>query len=347
MPLRPFKFSSRMLCCLGLIFVAGCLTVFAQTAKPEPAQTAKPSTTQPAPAAPPVLQSATQPSQPPLFPKDMVIMTIGDRKYTVEDFNRVMEVFSPQQRAYYNGPGRRKFADDFSQLLILSDEARRQKVDGDPLVQEQILLLTDQTLARTLIDRLKDQAKVSDADIEKYYNDHIKQYEEIRARHILIRPKSSPAPLPAGKKELTDEEAQAKAEEVYKEVTAPGADFAAIAKQESYDQGSAAKGGDLGTFRRGQMVPEFEAAAFALNPGEISKPIRTQFGFHIIRIDEKKTRSLEEAKSEIETQLRQQKLTEAVDALKKSVKVDLNPQFFPSPTPPAPAPTTPPAAEKK
>ena len=323
-----------------LIGISGLSLLHAQTPPP---QAPKPAQTTP----PPVLQSATQRDEPPLFPKEMVIMTIGDQKFTVDDFNQVMEVFPPQQRAFYNGPGRRKFADDFSQLIILANEARKENVAADPIVKRRMTLLADQTLAQALIERIRNDAKIPDDEIQKYYNDHLKDYEEVKASHILIRFKGSPAPLPPGKKDLTEEEAKAKADELYKEVTAPGADFAAIAKAESYDQGSASKGGDLGTFHHGQMVPAFESAAFALNPGEISQPIRTQFGYHLIRVDDKKTRTLEEVKPDIENLLRRQKVEVALENLKKAVKVDLNPQFFPAPpSSPPEAPTAPPAPKK-
>lgn len=279
-------------------------------------------------------------------------MTVGDHKLTVTDFNQIMEIFPAQQRNYYSGPGKQKFADDFSQLLILSDEARRQKVDEEPTVKKRLNLLADQTLVQALVQKIQGDIKISDDEVQKYYTAHLKDYDEVKARHILIRPKSSPAPLPEGKKELTDEEAKAKAEEIYKQVTMPGVDFAAVAKAESYDQGSAPRGGDLGTFHHGQMVPEFDAAAFALKPGEISQPVKTQFGYHVILVEERKTRTKDEAKSDIENTLRREKLEQSLDGIKKSEKVELNEQFFPPASPPSPPkpPVVPPAApptEKK
>ena len=88
-----------------------------------------------------------------------------------------------------------------------------------------------------------------------------------------------------------------------------GADFAALAKKESEDEGSKATGGDLGFFGRGRMVPEFETAAFAMQPGQTSDLVRSQFGFHIIRVIEKKagaTRPLDEVRPQIQEQLAQQ-----------------------------------------
>jgi peptidyl-prolyl cis-trans isomerase C len=343
------KREARMLVAVMALLLCAII-INAQTPKPAPAP---PPQSPGKPAAPaPVLQSATKSSEPALFPKDMVIMTVGDHKLTVTDFNQIMEIFPAQQRTYYSGPGKQKFADDFSQLLVLSDEARRQKVDEEPIVKRRLSLLADQTLVQALVQKIQNDIKVPDDDVQKYYSAHLKDYDEVKARHILIRSKSSPSPLPQGKKELTDEAAKAKAEEIYKQVSAPGADFAAIAKEESYDQGSAPRGGDLGTFHHGQMVPEFDAAAFALKPGEISQPVKTQFGYHVIKVEEKKTRTMEEAKSDIENTLRREKLEQTLDGIKKSEKIELNQQFFPPASPPISPkpPTSPPAApptEKK
>lgn len=342
---------------LAIILILSVPNLYGQAQKPAPAS---PQAQSAQPAAPPVLQSATR-SEPALFPKDLVVMTVGNHKFTVADFNRILEIFPPQQRNYYNGPGRRKFAEDFSQLLILADEARRQKLEEDLTVKQRISLLTDQSLAQSLIQQIQENTKISEEELQKYYSAHANDYEELGASHILIRVKGSPAPLIEGKKELTEEEAKAKAEGIYKQVTVPGTDFAAIAKAESYDQGSASRGGELGLFRHGQMVPAFEAAALALKPGEISRPVRTQFGYHIIRLEEKKVKPLQDVKSDIENLLRRQKVEQSIDSLKKSGKVELNDQFFPPPPPPIPpaaapapakpeAPPTPPSAppaEKK
>jgi peptidyl-prolyl cis-trans isomerase C len=352
MQFKPFKsLTTNVL--LGLI-VTLALGAGIISAQPVPSQqTPITKGTQPPTTPPPVLQSATKSNEPPLFPKDMVVMTIGDRKFTVADFNRLMEIFPAQQRTYYSGPGRRKFAEDFSQLIILADEAKRQKLMDDPIIRERISLLTDQSLAQSMIQKVQDNIKIPDADVQKYFSDHIKDYDEVKASHILIRVKDSPAALPPGKKDLTDEEARAKANEIYKAVSQPGADFAAIAKAESYDQGSGARGGDLGNFKRGQMIPPFEAAVFSMKPGEISEPIKTPFGYHIIRLENRKSQTVEQARGDIENILRRERVEKEMDSIKKSVKVDLNDQFFPVPPPPvtpttAPPPKPPsPPAEKK
>ena len=120
---------------------------------------------------------------------------------------------------------------------------------------------------------------VPPADIERAYNDNIEQYstpEQVRASHILL------------KTEGKDEAAvKAKAEDVLKQAKS-GADFAELAKKNSEDEASAKNGGDLDFFGRGRMVPEFDTVAFALQPGQISDLVKTQYGYHIIKLIEKK-----------------------------------------------------------
>jgi peptidyl-prolyl cis-trans isomerase D len=123
---------------------------------------------------------------------------------------------------------------------------------------------------------------VSDDELKQVYEQRIAEFqtpEERRARHILIMVDS----------DASDEEkagAEAKASDIYRQLQAEPGRFAELARANSGDPGSAEQGGDLGFFQRGFMVKEFEDAAFALSKGEISAPVRTQFGFHIIRIDE-------------------------------------------------------------
>jgi len=137
--------------------------------------------------------------------------------------------------------------------------------------------------------------------------------ERARARHILIK---MPPPGPDGKPDpKAVDAARAKAADILKQIRA-GADFAALAKKESADPGSAEKGGELGWFARGTMVPEFEKKAFEQKPGEISEPVQTQFGFHIIQTEEKepaRVKPFSEVKPEIEAMVKSQQVGKYLD----------------------------------
>ncbi|MBV9745003.1 MAG: peptidyl-prolyl cis-trans isomerase, partial [Acidobacteriia bacterium] len=144
-------------------------------------------------------------------------------------------------------------------------------------------------------------------------------------RHILIRASGSPSPAEPGKKELTDAEALAKAQEIRKKL-ADGADFAQLASTESDDTGSKTRGGDLNFFRHGQMVPPFEQAAFSMKVGEISEPVKSQFGYHIIKVEARKT--FEDSKPEIERRVRQEEGQKILDEMQKKANATLDPEFF-------------------
>ena len=154
--------------------------------------------------------------------------------------------------------------------------------------------------------------QVSDADIQSYYSAHATEYKvdaQVKTRHILI---TSPQNADA----KTDAAAKAKAEDVLKQVRA-GGNFADLAKKYSDDPGSKDKGGELGMQPATMFVPEFSKAAMALNPGQTSDLVKTQFGYHIIQTEEKQpasTKPLSEVKAQIQTTLEQQKAGAAEQA---------------------------------
>jgi parvulin-like peptidyl-prolyl isomerase len=147
-----------------------------------------------------------------------------------------------------------------------------------------------------------DSVRLTDAELRRHYQANLatyKQDEQVHAAHILLSTREGGPDL--------DARAKARAESLLA-VAKSGADFTDLAKRFSQEPGAANSGGDLGWFGRGRMVPEFEQAAFALQPGQISPVVKTQFGYHIIRLIERKAagqRSFDEVRSEIQAQLAQ------------------------------------------
>jgi peptidyl-prolyl cis-trans isomerase C len=195
------------------------------------------------------------------------------------------------------------------------------------------------TRQRLLMDALLSvdgKAALTDEAERKVYEDAAKQIsgdQEVHARHILVE---------------TEDEAKQVVAELKK-----GADFADLAKKKSKDPG-ASDGGDLGFFTKDQMVPEFSTAAFSLEPGKISDPVKSQFGWHIIKVEEKRSRKapdFEQVKPQIETYLTRKAQAETVTKLRAEAKVErldqpaAKPDATPA-TPAAPAAKDAPAAKK-
>jgi len=177
-----------------------------------------------------------------------------------------------------------------------------------------------------MLSQVADQApaQVTDQEAQAFYDTHPALFdtgERVRASHILVR--VPPSATPAQKEQL-----RKKAEGLLAKVRA-GQDFAALARQSSEDPGSAAKGGDLGAFGRGMMVPPFDQAAFSLKPGEVSPLVETQFGFHVIKLTEKQAArkmSFPEIKDRLKMDMSQQKRQQAqqsfLNGLRAKAKIE-------------------------
>nr|WP_308870983.1 peptidyl-prolyl cis-trans isomerase [Orenia metallireducens] len=175
-------------------------------------------------------------------------------------------------------------------------------------------------LIQKLQQEVVDGVVITEEEVENYYEENKSKFKRparVKARHILVTTDDK-----------TDQEAKAKAKEVINKLK-EGADFATLAKE--YSEGpSAENGGDLGYFSKGQMVPAFEQAAFNLQVDEISEPVKTKFGYHIIKVEDKQEAeivSLADAKEKIKNLLTQQaqqaKWNSFVKGLKEDTKVDI------------------------
>jgi len=178
------------------------------------------------------------------------------------------------------------------------------------------------------VGKLAAGEQISPSELLSYYNQHkseFQQQEEIKASHILIKTEAGPDGKVSA---AADAAARKKAEDILKKLRA-GANFEELAKKESDDKASAINGGSLGFFQRGSMVPEFEKAAFSLNKGQISDLVKTQYGYHIIRVDDKHQAgmpSIEQVKEKIEPFLKQQKAQREAEALANSVQSEAGSQ---------------------
>lgn len=206
-------------------------------------------------------------------------------------------------------------------LRLLTAEAKKEGLEHDSEVEDKVSRYREQAMRETMIDRyLRD--RVTDEKVKARYDEIVKATppeEEVHARHILV-------------------DSEDKAKEIIKKLDA-GEKFEDLAKASSSD-GTAQNGGDLGYFTKDQMVPEFADAAFALKSGEYTKtPVKTEFGWHVIRVDDRRTKpapTLDEVRGQIEQDLARTAIAERVTALRKDARIErFNPDGTPA-TEPAP-----------
>jgi peptidyl-prolyl cis-trans isomerase C len=212
-------------------------------------------------------------------------------------------------------------------VIVLAQAAEQQNLAANPDVKRAIAFQRNKVLMEAMLQKAG-QAAQTDEALHKVYDQAVKQMppeEEIHARHILV---------------ATEDEAKAIEAQLKN-----GADFATLAKQKSKDPG-AANGGDLGWFTKDQMVPAFSDAAFKLDKGQISDPVHTQFGWHIIKVEDKRikpTPSFEQVKPQIENYVAHRAQAQLVDNLRKSATIER----LDKPAAPVAAPSLNPAAPAK
>jgi peptidyl-prolyl cis-trans isomerase C len=204
-------------------------------------------------------------------------------------------------------------------MKIVSKAAEDKKVEDNDEFKKRLAFARNRLLMDSLL-ATEGKAATTDEAMKKVYDDAAKQItgeQEVRARHILVE---------------TEDEAKAVKAELDK-----GADFAELAKKKSKDPG-ASDGGDLGFFTKDQMVPEFSAVAFALEPGKISDPVKSQFGWHIIKVEEKRNRKapdFEQVKAQIETYVTRKAQADYVAKLRDGAKIERLDQAANTPAPAA------------
>ena len=297
--------------------------------KPAPAP-AKPAAVKPAPAKPAAVKPApAKPAAAAAKPSanDPAVIIVGDLKITKSEWEEFVASMPEQVRSQLTGPNKRKVVEQYADVRMLAMEARRRGVDKEPKIASQIAFQTENLLANSLMTTLMESAPLGDAAVKAYYEEHKKEYEQVKARHVLIRFQGSRVPLKPEQKDLTDAEALAKAQEVIKTI-AGGKDFAEVAKAESDDAGSGAQGGDLGSFGRGQMVPEFENAAYTLPVGKVSEPVKSAFGYHIIQVQDHTSKSMDEVRKTIEQQLKPEAAKKVMDGLRSKASIIIDDTYF-------------------
>jgi peptidyl-prolyl cis-trans isomerase C len=223
----------------------------------------------------------------------------SDLAYAEEEIGGNMPNLPPQQKRDY-------LITYLADVIVLSQTAEQQKLGERPDVKHRLVFDHNRLLMEALLQDAGRSALTEEAE-HKVYDEAVKQMpteEEVHARHILVP---------------TEDEAKAVLADLKK-----GADFAAVAKEKSKDP-AAAEGGDLGYFTKDQMVPEFSAVAFRLGKGELSDPVKSQFGWHIIKVEDKRTKptpTFDQVKAQVDNYITHRAQAALVEKLRSGANIE-------------------------
>ncbi|MBN2808768.1 MAG: peptidyl-prolyl cis-trans isomerase [Deltaproteobacteria bacterium] len=251
---------------------------------------------------------------------DPVVAQIGTEKITLSQFKAELEKLPANLKQMATDKKiQQEFLDQLATSRLLYQEGVRQGLSKDPAVVKQVEEASRKIVLAALLQKeIESRIKApTPEEVEQYYQSHKEEFQQekqVKAQHILVK---------------TEAEAVKIADELKK-----GGDFATLAREKSSCP-SAAQGGDLGFFSRNRMVKEFADAAFALKKGEISPPVKTKFGYHIIKvtdIKEASARPLDEVRTTIENKITQEQknqiFKEYIDGLKKKNQIVLHPELI-------------------
>ncbi len=239
---------------------------------------------------------------------DTVVATVNDHPITASEIDQRLQSLPPQVRGQFaTGERRKQLIEQVILGYLMAEEATKEGLDRSPEFKAGMAQARESLLARMYMKKhVDEESQPTDAELKKEYEKHLPEMAppaQIHARHILVK---------------TEEEAKA----ARKRVVEGGEPFEAVAKEVSIGP-SASKGGDLGLFGKGRMVPAFEKAAFALQEGEVSEPVKTQFGWHIIKVEKKQQRkapTFEEVKGRLAQQVVQNRYRSQLKALADGLK---------------------------
>jgi len=248
-----------------------------------------------------------------------VVAKVGDKTISSKQIDKFVENLPPQVSARYGASRiRREIADGFVSMEMLAWEARQRGIDKRDDVKLRMQLMADQALARELEEEIRKGIKITDEEVKKYYDEHQDRYgarTRVFARQIML---------------TSEAEAKSVLEKIKK-----GGDFAGLAKQFSKDQGSAAKGGDIGLVSPGKLDPALDKAVSGLKEGEVSPVVKTDKGFYIMKADRvsaSQEKPYDQVQKSIENLLKREKLTKIMNELKaeikKKAKVEINEKYF-------------------
>ena len=260
-------------------------------------------------------------------PAGRVILRVNGDEITEQEFTAAFATLPQEMQQQFNSePGKQAFAEQLVRLKLLEQEARRLKLQQEPNVAAQLAASRTEILGSAALPKLVDKA--SPAAVQKFYNENQRQMQTVELSHIVVAYQGGMLPPKNGGPPPDQPTAMNKALQIYQRLK-EGAKFEELAKKESDDTASAARGGLLGEVAPGRLPPELDARVMNLKEGEISTAIPSRYGIHIFKMGARHTQPLAAVQEQIAQKVKQDETMRRVEELRKAAKVDFDPQFFP------------------
>lgn len=245
--------------------------------------------------------------------EEKVLAVVNGREITERELDEIAERFPQDRKQYLEGEeGRKRLLEEVISFELVYEDAKDAGLENDEMYKKQIEEAKKQILTQMAINKVMSEVAVAESELQRYYDANKNMFEEpgkVSAKHILVNSEEEALKI---KKEINE-----------------GKSFEDAAKEYSSCP-SKERGGDLGAFSKGQMVPEFEEAAFSQEIGEVGDPVKTQFGYHLIKVESKvppAAMDFESVKEGIRKRLMQErqsmKYTWYIDQLKNKYKIEM------------------------
>ena len=239
--------------------------------------------------------------------EEKILATVSGKAITEADVDNFIAALGQRGQAYQNPQGRAMVLEQLINKALLVLDATRNLYERDPEFKAELARVKEDLLANYAVEKAVRDVRVSDADVEAYYNENKAQFVQgatVNASHILV-------------------DSEEKANEILAKINAGEVSFEDAAKEFSTCP-SGKEGGNLGDFGRGQMVPEFDEACFAMEVGTISAPVKTQFGYHLILLNSKSEETdmaFDTIKAQLKEKLMQDKQQAAYQSKLNQLKI--------------------------
>lgn len=257
---------------------------------------------------------------------DPIVLSIGHERWTASQFQRLM-LDTPPQVKEEAAAEPDVFAKRYADMHLLAQLAESRHLDQDADIRQRLAWVREGVMANAAKNDLYQRMQVGNEEVRRYYDAHVGDFVDYTLQHLVIGYHGAESARNVGRKDMAEDDARAEAEQLRKQLL-EGKNFAELVQRYSDDDGSKSDGGLLPETASRNLLPEIAQGIADLKENEISHPIKTRYGYHLVRIIKRSDNSFEDARRHIVNLLKSQIVDQQIDAMRKAQPVVLNPAFF-------------------